>query len=411
MTFLYIDPGTGSMLFSILIGVAAAATFGIRTLVLKIKFLMSKDKESAEAFLQTSKIPLVIYSDHKRYWNVFKPICDELEKRNLKTEFYTSSSDDPCLKEDYKNISCKFIGEGNKAFSKLNLLNAKILISTTPGLDVYQWKRSKSVDWYVHVPHSIDDIPATYRMFGLDYYDAVLTTGTHQEAVIRKLEKLRNLPQKEIVTAGCTYLDSMLETKKQKNIEIANERPLVLVAPSWGKNGILSKFGSTFIDSLLSTGFDIVIRPHPQSFTAEKELLESLQEKYKTESNLTWNFDNNNFEILSKADVMISDFSGVIYDYSFIFDKPVIYADTEFDTIQYDADWLDQKIWSLRVLPDFAVKLEEKDFPQIKTVIENAMNSRSLAVERKKVSDEAWQNKGNAAKTIADYLISKLGEL
>lgn len=411
MTFLYIDPGTGSMLFSILIGVVAAATFGIRTLVLKIKFLMSKDKESADVVLQTSKIPLVIYSDHKRYWNVFKPICDVLERRNIKTEFYTSSSDDPCLQEEYKNINCKFIGEGNKAFSKLNLLNAKIVLSTTPGLEVYQWKRSKSVDWYVHIPHSIDDVPATYRMFGLDYYDAVLTTGTHQNDVIRQLENLRKLPEKEVVTVGCTYLDSMAAVKSQRGNQNINERPLVLVAPSWGRNGILSKFGTTFIDSLLSTGFDIVIRPHPQSFSAEKELLESLKEKYKSQTNLSWNYDNNNFEILSIADVMISDFSGVIYDYSFIFDKPVIYADTEFDTIQYDADWLDQKIWSLRVLPEFAIKLEEKDFPQIKTIIENAMNSSSLAEERKKVSDEAWQNKGKSASSIADYLISKLGEL
>lgn len=411
MMFLYIDPGTGSMLFSILIGVVAAATFGIRTLIIKIKFLLSKDKDSASAALQTSKIPLVIYSDHKRYWNVFKPICDELEKRNVKTEFYTSSADDPALSENYKNINCKFIGEGNKAFSKLNLLNAKLLLSTTPGLDVYQWKRSKNVNYYVHIPHSIDDIPATYRMFGLDYYDAVLTTGTHQEAVIRKLEELRKLPQKEIVNAGCTYLDSMAEKAKAINKTNVNERPLVLVAPSWGQNSILSKFGTSFLDSLVNTGFDIVIRPHPQSLTAEKESLENFQKKYEGCKNLSWNFDNSNFDILSRADIMISDFSGVIYDYSFIFDKPVIYADTEFDTIQYDADWLDEKIWSLRVLPEFAIKLEEKDFSDIKNIIEKAIKSKNLADARKKISDEAWCNKGNAAKTVADYIEKKLGEL
>lgn len=408
MTLLYIDPGTGSMLFSILIGVAAAATFGIRTLAIKLKFVFSKDKDGAENVIQTSKLPLVIYSDHKRYWNVFKPICDELEKRNIKTEFYTSSPDDPALNESYKNISCKFIGEGNKAFSKLNLLNAKLLLSTTPGLDVYQWKRSKNVDYYIHIPHSIDDVPATYRMFGLDYYDAVLTTGEHQTAVIRKLEALRKLPQKEVETVGCTYLDAMAEKKKNEGEVQANERPLVLLAPSWGKNGILSKYGERFIDNLISTGFDIVIRPHPQSLTAEKELLENLRNKYP---DLKWNFDNNNFDILSKADILISDFSGVIYDYSFIFDKPVIYADTEFDPIQYDADWLDQQIWSLRVLPEFAIKLEEKDFSNMKQIIETAIKDKSLAAARKKVSDEAWCHKGKSAALVVDYLSKKLGEI
>ena len=39
------------------------------------------------------------------------------------------------------------------------------------------------------------------------------------------------------------------------------------------------------------------------------------------------------------------------------------------------------------------------------------MNSTSLAQARKKISDEAWQNKGNSAKAVADYLIQKMGEL
>lgn len=42
---LYIDPGTGSMLFSLFIGIAAAATFGFRALYLKAKFLLSGGKK------------------------------------------------------------------------------------------------------------------------------------------------------------------------------------------------------------------------------------------------------------------------------------------------------------------------------------------------------------------------------
>ena len=49
---------------------------------------------------------------------------------------------------------------------------------------------------------------------------------------------------------------------------------------------------------------------------------------------------------------MISDFSGVIFDYAFIFRRPVIYADTSFDPSPYDACWLkDEPIWSFEILP------------------------------------------------------------
>ena len=405
MILLYIDPGTGSMLFSLAIGIATAGVFAIRALVIKAKFIFSGGKSDKA---EKERIPYVIYSDHKRYWNVFKPVCDEFERRGIDLVYLTQSEDDPVLSQKYNHIKAEFIGEGNKGFARLNFLNAGILLSTTPGLDVYQWKKSRSVKWYVHIPHSVDDVPATYRMFGTDYYDAFLTSGNHQEKVIRKLEQLRNLPPKEVVLTGSTYLDSM-KAKKQMLPPLAqNENLVILLAPSWGKNGILSKFGSRFIDALIQTGYQIVIRPHPQSVTSEKEMLDNLKEKYPQ---IEWNFDNDNFNILNRADLLISDFSGVIYDFSLILNKPVIYADTDFDTLPYDADWLDEKIWSLRVLPKIGTKLEEKDFPDLKNVIENTLKSKKLEKGRKEVKEECWCFENDSAGKTVDYIIEKSKEL
>ena len=373
--------------------------------MIQAKFIFSCRKSDKA---EKERIPYVIYSDHKRYWNVFKPVCDEFERRGIDLVYLTQSEDDPVLSQKYNHIKAEFIGEGNKGFARLNFLNAGILLSTTPGLDVYQWKKSRSVKWYVHIPHSVDDVPATYRMFGTDYYDAFLTSGNHQEKVIRKLEQLRNLPPKEVVLTGSTYLDSM-KAKKQMLPPLAqNENLVILLAPSWGKNGILSKFGSRFIDALIQTGYQIVIRPHPQSVTSEKEMLDGLKEKYPQ---IEWNFDNDNFNILNRADLLISDFSGVIYDFSLILNKPVIYADTDFDTLPYDADWLDEKIWSLRVLPKIGTKLEEKDFPDLKNVIENTLKSKKLEKGRKEVKEECWCFENESAGKTVDYIIEKSKEL
>ena len=195
--FLYIDPGTGSMLLSLFIGIATAAVFGLRALFIKLQFIFTGGKKIKDE--TANNIPYVIFSDHKRYWNVFKPICDEAEKRKIPVVFYTMSADDPGLSAKYDFIKAEFIGEGNKAFAKLNMLHADILLATTPNLDVYQWKRSKNVKCYVHVPHSADEL-AGYRMFGLDYYDAVLTTGKNQVDLIRTIESLRPaIAKKEFV--------------------------------------------------------------------------------------------------------------------------------------------------------------------------------------------------------------------
>ncbi|MBQ7166969.1 MAG: CDP-glycerol--glycerophosphate glycerophosphotransferase, partial [Treponema sp.] len=99
MTFLYIDPGTGSMLFSLLIGLAAALVFAVRALSVKLKFILTGGRAKKDA---GDRIPFVIYSDHKRYWNVFKPVCDEAERRGVDVTYYTQSPDDPALSAPYE---------------------------------------------------------------------------------------------------------------------------------------------------------------------------------------------------------------------------------------------------------------------------------------------------------------------
>ena len=116
---LYIDPGTGSMLFTILIGVIGASIYSIRMLIIKLRFKLSGGK--AEANFQ--KIPFAVYADDKRYWPVFKPVCEELSRRGKEVVYMTSSSDDPALQSDMEHFKAEFIGADNRAFTKLNFLN------------------------------------------------------------------------------------------------------------------------------------------------------------------------------------------------------------------------------------------------------------------------------------------------
>ena len=198
------------MLFAILIGLIDAARYTLRSGLVKLRFWLSGVKKTK---LEQAKIPFIIFSDDKRYWNVFEPVCRELTKRNIPIKYMTGSADDPALKCAYKNFKAEFIGSGNKGFAKLNFLRANIVLSTTPGLDVYQWKRSKDVDFYVHILHAPTEV-AAYRMFGLDYYDAILISGNFQVKQIRYLEKLRNLPNKETYHIGIPYMDEMLKRLK-----------------------------------------------------------------------------------------------------------------------------------------------------------------------------------------------------
>lgn len=402
---LYIDPGTGSMLFSILIGATATLYFLGRAAILKAKFLFTGKNAKADS----SAHAYVIYNEGNQYWTIFCQLLDEFERREIAVSYLTSAKDDPALSRNWKYVMPEFIGEGNAAFARLNMLSADVLIATTPGLDVYQWKRSKRVKHYCHLVHGIGDV-TTYRMFGLDYFDSVLLGGDYQADAIRSLEKLRSLPAKDLVTVGSPYLD-VLQEKITSLPEEENHKFTVLVSPSWGPSGILSKFGEKLLDPLSESGYRIIVRPHPQSKKSEKEMLEKLHARYKDNANVEWDFERDNIYAMKKSDVMISDFSGIIYDYTFLCGKPVFYANAEMDLNIYDASWLEKKPWHLEVVKKFGVLLEEKDFANIKEVLANAKSSSELMQKREETKKEAWMYQGEAAKRTADFMIEKRKEI
>ena len=399
---LYIDPGTGSMLFTVLIGVIGALIYALRNAAVKTRFWVSGGKRRKS---EKDSWPYVIFTDSKRYWNVFEPICDEMEKRRQRLLYLTASEDDPAFAKPYQHVKVEFAGKGNRAYARMNMLRADLVLSSTPGLDVYQWKRSQDVKWYVHIPHQISDL-TSYRMFGIDYYDAILLTGAFQRHRIRMLEALRHLPEKELPVTGLPYLDTML-ARVQTETAARNHPPVVLVAPSWGKSSIFHRYGESIFDVLLQTDYRIIIRPHPQSFESEKELMDRFMKRYPESGRLRWDRSNDNFGVLKEADLLISDYSGVMIDFSFVFGKPVIYADTSFDPTPYDAVWLkDDPFWLFTVLDRIGTRLIPEKVNQLPAMIEESLHSDALRESREAVRKESWECVGESAVRIADYLMN-----
>jgi CDP-glycerol glycerophosphotransferase (TagB/SpsB family) len=404
---LYIDPGTGSAFFSIIISIATAAFFLFQAVFIKAKafFIGGKAKTGI-------KNKYVIYAEDKRYYTLFKPIIEEFEKRGIELLYLTSSQDDPVFAAGFQYIKTELLGKGNKAFAMLNFLSADFVLATTPGLDVYQWKRSKMVKHYSHIFHAPTE-NALYELYAMDYFDSVLITGDDfQESVIRKLEKVRKLPEKKIVTVGCPYLDEYAKKIEQ----IPNQEKIsftVLVSLTWGKLSLLSSFGEKLLDSLVKTEWQIIVRPHPQSFIVEKDIVDRLTTKYANNSNLKWDLERDNIYSLKKADIMISDYSGIIFDYMFLLNKPVFYFSKSMDLRTFDAFEIYEKqedIWTFRTLKKTGVALTPDLFDKLPEMITKASSNAAFKSAIAEAKSEAWHYQGEAGKRVADFMIETAGK-
>ena len=396
MQLLYIDPGTGSLLFSLFIGLATVSYFLFRTLIIRIKNIFLGNKSSK---FQNKSI--VIYNEGSHYWPVFSPILNELENRQIDILYLTSSASDPVFNKNYNYIKSEYIGSGNKAYAALNFLEANVCLMTTPSLDVFQLKRSKFCKHYSHILHDTGDATC-YRLFGIDRFDSILLSGEYQIKDLKELENTRNLPEKKYFVVGSTYLD-YYKIKLNELPKESNHIFTVLISPSWGPGALLSSFGEKLLDSFIKSEWNIIIRPHPQSKISESDLLKKLEEKY---SSFIWDYQDENIYSLSKADIMISDFSGIIFDFVFLFDKPVLYNNSYFNKDMYDAGDIQHEPWKFKALTQFATEITESDLPNINNIILKSVSDKSLSIERQKAKNIAWQNIGNSAKNVVDSLLS-----
>ena len=115
--------------------------------------------------------------------------------------------------------------------------------------------------------------------------------------------------------------------------------------------------------------------------------------------------------MLRRSDILISDFSGVIFEFSLIYDKPVIYTDPNFDLGPYDAWWLKDPLWTVGALPRIGEALTRENMPNLKSLIDACLTDARYEEGRHQVMAETWAYPGQGAKLAADYIEKKLREL
>ncbi len=402
--FGYLDPGTGSMLTSALVGLVASLIFFLKGLYYKgMRGAFGYFGVRTKASNGTHQ--LVFYSEGRQYWNTFKPVIDELVARGTSCLYLTSDEKDPGLLVVSELVTTKFIGSGSAAYNYLQFLEADVCVMTTPGLDVLQIKRSKGVKHYAYLFHGPTDA-AIYKTYSFDYFDSIMTSGDHQSASIKKLEDLRGTWPKRIVKAGCLYYDEM--TRRQKKMVDGPRSQggiTVLVAPTWGANGLLKKFGSRVLIPLLKSQYEVILRPHPQSYISEKEVLERLHDELGHYKNLQWDNDPDGMLSMAKADVMVSDLSGVVFDFAFLFEKPVITLSYELSKLGLEAADLPWVPWELTVLDTIGKQIDEKELDVLPEKIQQVISGNDKQNMIRQLREESVSYFGCAGQQVVNELL------
>lgn len=301
-----------------------------------------REKEDYKKFFKIVNKHLVFYSEKSGFYKYFQNIIEYLlEHSNVNIHYITNDPNDQIFEKAKREPHIKpyYIGQ-KKLITLMMKMEADMMVMTTPDLDNFYLKRSyvsKNVE-YVYIPHGIASCNMVTNKGAYDNYDTILCVGQHQIDELREGEAMYNLPTKNLVPCGYGLLDNLVRDYKSQKPSAENALKRILIAPSWQEDNILESCIDELVEQLYSDEYFIVVRPHPEFVKRYPAKMEKLTAKYRDRNpeHLMIEADFSSNVTIFTADLLITDWSGIAYEFAFSTLKPALFINTPMKVLNYD---------------------------------------------------------------------------
>lgn len=370
-----------------------------------------RERRDYKRFFHVVNKHLVFYSESNGFYKYYKGILEYLlEHTNITIHYITSDPGDSVfgLAEKNPQIRAYYIGE-NRLITLMMKMDADMVVMTMPDLDNYHIKRSYVRDdvEYIFAQHAIVNNSMFMRKGCDDHFDTIFCAGPHQKSEVRDKEDVYHLPAKNLIEVGYPLIDELRDTYRSMP-HPQNRRKKILIAPSWQNNNIVDSCLEEILDSLKDGGYDIIVRPHPQEVRLKRDYMEVLKQKYESEHiEIQTDFTSNN--PIMEADMLITDWSGISFEYAFTTYRPVLFIDTPMKVMNPEY----QKIATEPIQVSLRDRLGKNlKLDQLSLVPETVEYLIAHKEEYREVIDKlAHQyiyNLGSSAEVAANYIINSL---
>lgn len=372
-----------------------------------------REKADYKRFFSVANKHLVFYSESSGFYKYYRAtIAYLLSHTNIIVHYVTSDPADQIFEvaKNQSRIRPYYIGE-KKLITLFMKMDADMVIMTMPDLQNFHIKRSyvrKDVE-YVYVPHGLDSLNLTMRTGSVDHYDAVLCVGPNQKEEIKKTEEVYNLPPKKLVECGYMLLDDMRAGFSEK--ADCSEQPVILIAPSWQEANIMDSCIDELLTSLQYTGYHIVVRPHPQYVKHREAQLNDLKARYAgtPQVEIQTNFASNS--TVFQADLLITDWSGIAYEYAYTTCRPVLFVNTPMKVMNPEYERIGVVPINISIRKEIGREIEPEDAGQANIVVEEMVARRGEYQERiRNLACQNVYNLGQSAQCSGKFILSELNK-
>jgi len=266
---------------------------------------------------------------------------------------------------------------------------------------------------YVYMFHHMTSLPLTSTKGEYEHYDTLLCVGPHQVAEDIAMEEFYGTAHKHHVEVGYDLLDrNIAEYEKLLDSGSAvNEKPVVLIAPSWQEGNILDSCIDEMLRGLLGHGWKIIVRPHPEFTKRFRPRWEALQAHYAgvSEDELYFEKDFSSNSTIFTSDILVTDWSSVFCEFSFSTCKPCIFVDTTMKVGNPDWKSICPEPTDITLRNRVGVSLAPEDAGRIGEVVEEMLaNQPGWAEKIEQVRLETVSNIGRGGEAAGEYLLKAM---
>lgn len=356
--------------------------------------------------LLKEKQQVVVYSESRHYYQYYEKIIDDLISLDIDICYITSDAKDTLLTiapARMKVIRVKWLL--GFLFSKLK---ADVMIMTMPDLGNYLFKRSPEVINYVYMFHAVVSTHQQYRKAAFFNYDTIFCIGEYQQREIQKAEELYGLRTKELIPYGYPLLDKI----KESVVELSNNnkvKPTILIAPSWFEGCIFDTCIEQLLQELSKLPYKVVLRSHPEFEKRKKKSFKKIQQLIKQYPGMEIDALPNVFDRLQSTNILITDRSGIAFEFSFGIGKPVLFIDTSLKINNPDYKELEIEPIENSIRSEIGVSVSPDDLEQLKDKLAE-LQTMAVGFDQKmrNLSTEIFFNNESSYKTGLDYITNKL---
>lgn len=372
------------------------------------------EKESYKRFFSVTNKHLVFYSENTGFYKYYKGIIEYLlEHTNLTIHYITSDPEDAIfeLARVKEAIQPYYISE-KKLITLFMKMEADVVIMTMPDLENFHIKRSYVRDdiEYIFIPHSMDSLNMTMRGHCMDHYDTVFCVGPHQKEEIQKNELAYDTRRKKLIDWGYCLLDEMIEDYNNSP-KTENEQKTIMIAPSWQEGNIVDSCLEQLLDELKEDKYNVIVRPHPQHVRHKREYMEILKDTYKEYKNITIQTDFSSNSDVFNADLLITDWSGISYEYAYATRKPVLHINTPMKVMNPEYQTIDTVPINILVRDEIGCSVDTDKLDTLRAKVHELMeNSDKYSDKISGFVSQYVYNLGDSAKVGAEYIFAAVKE-